>query len=94
MASGMLTSPFIVIGGMLILAFLGYSIAMRVFYLPNELFERGLRWVNGGQEVTGDENSTARVNTMIASFGHKTEHTIGRGMRAEPTIKASPLTKT
>lgn len=94
MASGMLTSPFIVIGGMLILAFLGYSIAMRVFSLPNELFERGLRWVNGGQEVTGDENSTARVNTMIASFGHKTEHTIGRGMRSEPTIKASPLTKT
>lgn len=72
-ATGGVTSPLILVGSMLVLAFCGYAICMRVFSLPNELFERGLRWLNGGQEVTGDENSAGRVNTMIASFGYKSE---------------------
>jgi len=87
-SSGFLTSPFIIIGGMLALSFLAYSIAMRVFSLPNELFERGLRWVNGGQEVTGDENGTNRVTAMVTSFGYKAEG----GMRGAGNAQPRPTT--
>jgi|TARA_Y100001934_G_scaffold283650_2_gene405215 conjugal transfer/type IV secretion protein DotA/TraY len=83
--TGFLTSPLMIAGSMLILAFLGYAIANRVFSLPNELFEKGLRWVNGGQEVTGDENATSKVNAMITNFGYKAEG----GMRSSKQTGAN-----
>lgn len=74
LSTGFLTSPFLLVGSMLVLAFFAYSVAVRVFSLPNELFERGLRWLNGGQEVTGDEGGAHRVNAMMASFNQKGEN--------------------
>lgn len=72
MSSGWL-SPVMLIGAMVILSVFAYSAAVRVFSLPNELFERGLRWVNGGQEVTGDSSAEQQNRTIIASVGGKAE---------------------
>lgn len=47
-----------------------YSAAVRIFSLPTELFERGLRWINGGQEVTGDTNAETHNRALIANFGN------------------------
>lgn len=82
-AGGYLTSPFLVVGSMLVLAFFAYTVAVRVFSLPNELFERGLRWINGGQEVTGDEGASSRINAMVATFSHKTGN-VAFGGKAMP----------
>ena len=78
-------SPLILVGSVLVVAFFSYASAVRVFSLPNELFERGLRWVNGGQEVTGDEKAEQHNRTIIASFGHSGQSAgmrgFDRGMR-------------
>ena len=89
--TGALTSPLMVVGSMLILAFIAYSIVNRVFSLPNELFEKGLRWVNGGQEVTGDENSATKVNAMIGNFGYKAEGAMREGVRKDPGGPRQPV---
>jgi hypothetical protein len=91
-ATGAITSPLMVVGSMLILAFVGYTIANRVFSLPNELFEKGLRWVNGGQEVTGDENSATKINAMIGNFGYKAEGAMREGNRpkGDPGHSSTP----
>lgn len=83
-STGMITSPLMVVGSMLLLAFLGYTIVNRVFSLPNELFEKGLRWVNGGQEVTGDESSATKINAMIGNFGYKAEGAFREGTGRKP----------
>lgn len=80
--SGVFTSPLMLTGAALLLAFFAYSLAVRVFSLPNELFERGLRWVNGGQEVTGDENASNRINAMVATFGTRSSFNTGLIPRA------------
>lgn len=72
LASGWL-SPALIVGSMVILAVFAYSAAVRVFSLPNELFERGLRWINGGQEVTGDSSAEQQNRTIIASVGGKAD---------------------
>ena len=72
LASGWL-SPVMIVGGMVIMAVFAYSAAVRVFSLPNELFERGLRWVNGGQEVTGDSSAEQQNRMIIAQVGGKAE---------------------
>ena len=69
-SSGFL-SPAIIVGSCVILAVFAYSAAVRAFSLPNELFERGLRWVNGGQEVTGDSGAEQQNRMIIASVGTK-----------------------
>lgn len=82
-STGAVTSPLMLVGAMLVLAFFGYSVANRVFSLPNEMFEKGLRWVNGGQEVTGDENSATKINAMVANFGYKAEGGFGAGKMSQ-----------
>lgn len=84
--SGTITSPLLLTGAALVLAFFGYSVAIRVFTLPNELFERGLRWMNGGQEVTGDENASNRINMMVANFGARSAFRTG----LVPTSRMNP----
>lgn len=66
-------SPVMIVGSMVILAVFAYSAAVRVFSLPNELFERGLRWVNGGQEVTGDSGAEQQNRMIIAQVGGKAQ---------------------
>lgn len=88
-STGGVTSPIMIVGSMLLLAFLAYAIANRVFSLPNELFEKGLRWVNGGQEVTGDENSATKINAMVANFGYKAEGGL-RSTKTSPDKPANP----
>jgi hypothetical protein len=66
-------SPVIIVGAMVILAVFAYSSAVRVFSLPNELFERGLRWLNGGQEVTGDSGAEHQNRMIIAQVGGKAD---------------------
>jgi len=66
-------SPVIIVGAMVILAVFAYSSAVRVFSLPNELFERGLRWLNGGQEVTGDSGAENTNRMIIAQVGGKAD---------------------
>lgn len=72
-ASSAWLSPAIMVGAAVILAVFAYSAAVRVFSLPNELFERGLRWINGGQEVTGDSSSEQQNRTIIAQVGTKAD---------------------
>ena len=59
-----------------------YSAAVRIFSLPTELFERGLRWINGGQEVTGDTNAETHNRGLIANFGNNA-NTMGKGAAAK-----------
>lgn len=58
-------SPLPIVGGALIGVFAAYHFIVRIFSLPNELFEKGLRWVNGGQEVTGDSRSSDNTNQAL-----------------------------
>lgn len=70
-------SPAIIVGSVVLLAVFAYSAAVRVFSLPNELFERGLRWVNGGQEVTGDSGAEQQNRMIIAQVGGKADGAAG-----------------
>lgn len=81
-------SPLIILGAPLVIAFFAYSAAVRIFALPNELFERGLRWINGGQEVTGDSQAEQHNRTTIGVFTNKMEQS-GSG-RFEGAAKGSP----
>lgn len=87
-------SPFLIVGSMIMLAIFAYSLCIRVFSLPNELFERGLRWVNGGQEVTGDEKSEHSNRMAVASFTSKSEGAAGRstGLGRGQKIPGTPAT--
>ncbi|MCF6783407.1 DotA/TraY family protein [Stutzerimonas stutzeri] len=64
---------FLLLGSLMISAIFAYSVMVRVFGLPSELFERGLRWINGGQEVTGDSQGEREGRTNIAAFVSKSE---------------------
>lgn len=64
---------FIFMGSVIISAIFAYTLLVRVFALPSELFERGLRWINGGQEVTGDSAGEKEARHNIAAFGSKSE---------------------
>lgn len=89
LASGWL-SPAMIVGGMVILAVFAYSASVRVFSLPNELFERGLRWVNGGQEVTGDSGAEQQNRMIIAQVGGKAD---GAASAARHLGASRPLPK-
>jgi len=64
---------FIFFGAVILSSIFAYSAMVRIFGLPSELFERGLRWINGGQEVTGDAQGEKEARTNIAAFGSKGE---------------------
>lgn len=88
-------SPLIVIGAPFVIAFFAYSAAVRIFALPNELFERGLRWINGGQEVTGDSQAEQHNRTTIGVFTNKVEQSSGGrlpgvGGKGIPTATSAP----
>ncbi|ERW61291.1 hypothetical protein Q024_06338 [Pseudomonas aeruginosa BWHPSA011] len=68
------TFLFITIGALVLSAAFCYSAFVRIFSLPSELFERGLRWINGGQEVTGDSESEKTTRNYVAAFSTKSEH--------------------
>lgn len=78
---------FIFLGGVIICSIFAYSAMMRVFGLPSELFERGLRWINGGQEVTGDAQGEKEARTNIATFGQKGE---SAPMHVRPGLNQMP----
>ncbi len=67
------TGFFMLIGSLIISVVFAYSALTRLFGLPSELFERGLRWINGGQEVTGDSKAEGESRQTIAAFGSKSE---------------------
>lgn len=67
-------SPFMILGCMALVSIFCYSSMTRIFSLPSELFERGLRWINGGQEVTGDASSEKESRHNVAAFSSKSEH--------------------
>lgn len=66
---------FITLGSLVLCAVFCYSAFVRIFSLPSELFERGLRWINGGQEVTGDSESERTTRSYVAAFSSKGEAT-------------------
>ena len=76
--SGVLTSGFVFlfasVGGVAVSVMFAYSLITRVFTLPSELFERGLRWVNGGHEVTGDSHNEESARRNFMAFVSKSEN--------------------
>lgn len=80
---GVLTSGFtfifLPVGGVAVCLMFTYTAVVRVFGLPSELFERGLRWVNGGQEVTGDGHTEEKIRNNYMAFAQKAEAAGGRG---------------
>lgn len=84
---------FIFFGSVIISSIFAYSAMVRIFGLPSELFERGLRWINGGQEVTGDSQGEKEARTNIAALGSKGENApmyAGRGAGLNKTPNGSP----
>ena len=88
---------FLFLGSVIISAIFAYSAIVRVFALPSELFERGLRWINGGQEVTGDSQGEKEARHNIAAFSSKSEssaaHVAKKGgiPSGAPTPTSDPL---
>lgn len=87
-------SPVLIVGSMIILAVFAYSAAVRVFSLPNELFERGLRWVNGGQEVTGDSSAEQQNRMIIAQVGGKADGAASAAKHLRNHSNGQPRTPT
>lgn len=89
---------FLLLGSLMISAIFAYSAIVRVFGLPSELFERGLRWINGGQEVTGDSqgekegrgNITALVNKSEGAAAHVRRRDLGLGSPKPTDVPTSP----
>lgn len=82
-------SPLIIAAALLLCCTFAYTILVRVFSLPNELFEKCLRWVNGGQEVTGEKDSTAGTKNSTAVVLSKTEAAGAGALTKSMGIKAS-----
>lgn len=80
---------FIFFGGVIVSSIFAYSAVVRIFSLPSELFERGLRWINGGQEVTGDSQGEKEARTNITAFAHKGE---SAPMHVRPGLSKMPST--
>lgn len=90
---GVLQSGFVnlfsSVGGVVVGIMFAYSAIVRVFSLPSELFEKGLRWVNGGHEVTGDGHSEEKARSNFMAFVSKGENAASRPMQFAPK-KPSP----
>lgn len=83
---------FILFGSVIISSIFAYSVMVRIFGLPSELFERGLRWINGGQEVTGDTQSEKEARHTMAAFTSKGESATAHvkvGLNKGPSPKPS-----
>ncbi|MFJ7794586.1 DotA/TraY family protein [Pseudomonas sp. NPDC096950] len=68
-----------------LVAIFAYTGMVRIFSLPNEMFEKGLRWVNGGQEVTGDSGAEQQTRSNMVMLGTKGEQAGGALTRSKPT---------
>jgi conjugal transfer/type IV secretion protein DotA/TraY len=86
-------SPFMIVGSCVLLAIFSYTLIVRVFSLPNELFERGLRWVNGGQEVTGDEKAESGTRAGAVVLNSRAEQMSGAA-RSKPSLPSAPTAAT
>lgn len=86
--AGVLQSGFVnlfsSVGGVIVGVMFAYTAIVRVFSLPSELFEKGLRWVNGGHEVTGDGHSEEKARNNFMAFVSKGENAASRGMQFTP----------
>ena len=80
---------YIYVGSMVLIAVFAYTVLVRIYELPSALFEKGLRWVNGGQEVTGDSSNGENARTNVAIFSSKGEAAASRVGRA--SLSASPV---
>lgn len=93
--AGVLQSGFVnlfsSVGGVVIGILFAYTAIIRCFSLPSELFEKGLRWVNGGHEVTGDGHSEEKARGNFMAFVSKGEHAASRPMQFAQN-KPSPAT--
>jgi len=92
--AGVLQSGFVnlfsSVGGVVIGIMFAYSAIIRCFSLPSELFEKGLRWVNGGHEVTGDGHSEEKARGNFMAFVSKGENAASRPMNFSPGKKPAP----
>ncbi|MBA1280240.1 DotA/TraY family protein [Stutzerimonas stutzeri] len=77
---------FMILGSLMISAIFAYSAIVRVFGLPSELFERGLRWINGGQEVTGDSQGEKEGRGNIGAFVNKSEGAAAHTRKKDPGL--------
>jgi len=68
------TFLFFYFGAMAIISVFAYNCLTRIFSLPSEVHERGLRWINGGQEVTGDSQAEHSTRGNITAVISKGEH--------------------
>ena len=86
--AGVLQSGFVnlfsSVGGVVVGIMFAYTAIVRVFSLPSELFEKGLRWVNGGHEVTGDGHSEEKARNNFMAFVSKGEDAASRPMQMAP----------
>ncbi len=82
-------SPLIIAASLLLCCAFAYTILVRAFSLPNELFEKCLRWVNGGQEVTGERDSEGGTRGTLAGGLVKAEaagdRTLNKAEGMKPT---------
>lgn len=81
---------FFIFGGVIVAAIFGHGALVRLFGLPSEVFERGLRWINGGQEVTGDSGAEKEVRSNYAAFVGKSETAAFQSSKGLPTSPRSP----
>ncbi|TBU77183.1 DotA/TraY family protein [Phytopseudomonas daroniae] len=77
---------YIYVGSMVVIAIFAYTVLVRIYGLPAELFERGLRWVNGGQEVTGDSSNEEKARSNLAIFSSKGEAAASRVGRTSMSV--------
>lgn len=85
-------TPLMLAGGIIITTVFAYSACVRIFALPSELYEHGLRWINGGQEVTGDHASEGSSRSFIAIATSKMAPVHGSGLHAAP-VPTEPSVK-
>lgn len=83
-------SIFMSVGAVVVGIMFAYSAIVRTFSLPSELFEKGLRWVNGGHEVTGDGHSEEKARGNFMAFVSKGESAIVRPGGGRPKKEGSP----
>ncbi len=93
-SSGYAMTPLMWLGSLVMIVIFAYSAFVRIFALPSEIFEHGLRWINGGQEVTGDSGAEHHGRMVVAAFSHQASAAANirhsGGMGNEPTRGAGP----
>ena len=95
---GVITSGFTLLfnnmGAMILLCIFLYTALVRIFSLPAELFEKGLRWVNGGQEVTGDSRSEEQARHNVTVFAGESKTAASMANKSRPgALPTTPKTE-